>query len=720
LKVGNDESSFRDGDRIEIVVENLSQQNVYVTILDLEVDGAISAISAPTSMNDFVPASGVMRRQVDMAVPEGRTWVPDVIKAIVTTVPLDPAMFTGAAIRSATQVTPPTDPLAAFIQASVIGRSRAARPAVSSEWGSAERRIETHRADAGAPASASGLPRAPQFDSFILHFADSSRADPRTIVASGLPACAERQRQDSCWEITPLGPGVTAAEARPAGRTDGSRSPISLGQAWQEAYALRDKTGAEFVEPVFEVPLEPDAARSGSGSQVPAPDDREWSLKYIDAPGAHAILRKLGKPQGQEAAGIVLGHPDTGYREHPEIWHTDETQSPLLFTKGWNFVENNDRPLDPLADSGVVPNPGHGTKSGSVIFSPPGKQWPSSDPKEFVSGIAPGARAVPLRVHTSVVQINSGRLAKAILHAVEPDGVHVRLDRPVDLISIAMGGLPSLALYRAVQRAEEKGVVVIAAAGNQVGQVVWPARFSQTIAVAATNVLCKAWSGSSHGGAVDIAAPGESVWHASVDTAGAFGIAPGAGTTYATGTTAGTAALWLARHAGDPLLTRLKSEGRLTETLRSMMQQTSWKPGGSSVPAGVSCANDATWDSSEYGAGIVNAAELVGATLREPPGGRASRAAPEFPVSASIFHPSVASDEATRRLRRLLRDTSPEQQRQLDVEVATLYALDPAVRDALDAAAGPDTPQEAVFVRARAAIAAADSSSPLRQAVGAR
>ena len=44
---------------------------------------------------------------------------------------------------------------------------------------------------------------------------------------------------------------------------------------------------------------------------------------------------------------------------------------------------------------------------------------------------------------------------------------------------------------------------MLAAAGNQVGFVVAPANYGEVIAVAASNIQDRPWSGSSHGPAVD-------------------------------------------------------------------------------------------------------------------------------------------------------------------------------------------------------------------------
>ena len=61
------------------------------------------------------------------------------------------------------------------------------------------------------------------------------------------------------------------------------------------------------------------------------------------------------------------------------------------------------------------------------------------------------------------------------------------------------GPVRSIALHNAVKEAELKGVIVLCAAGNQVGFVVFPAAFDEVIAVAASRIDDTPWPGSCHG-----------------------------------------------------------------------------------------------------------------------------------------------------------------------------------------------------------------------------
>lgn len=730
IKVGDgNKTRFTSGDTVQITVTNLSSEKAFLTLLNLDADGAVTSLSVEADRTDPIPPFGTRVRTIKLTTPPDRAFVPDVLKAILTTAPLAPEHFAQAAARGTDPAPPTANPLNRLIRSTVVGQSRAATVVESASWGTAAARVETWQLTPARPPQPSGFVEMPRVEGYVLHFPDGTRETIPGIASRGLPQCSAAGEQlDQCFEITPMGPSSASFEVRPAGRAANSRAPRSLGAAWDEAERLRTQTGAEFVEPVFEAAVDVEAIDPSARTSRDTPDkaaakaDTEWSLKHIAAFEARARLRNdLKRRQEAEAEGIIVAHPDTGYRQHPEFWSQDIAKSPVLFESGWNFVENNERPLDLLQDSGSLANPGHGTKSGSVIVSPPGKQWSGGSINEFVTGVAPGARLVPFRVHTSVVHFNPSRLAQAINHAAAPDGVKVRLPQGanVSVISISMGGLPSMALYKAVRTAEQNGVLLIAAAGNQVRTVVWPARFDSAVAIAATNVDCGTWPGSSHGGAVDIAAPGESVWHAGVGTDGALSVGMGQGTTYATATTAGVAALWVARHGGTPLFDKLKREGRLTEAFRAAVQRTSWRPGGTgdlAPPSGVKCTHT-TWDPRKFGAGIVNAARLLGEPLSEPPDSRTRASEPAFPLFDSLFDEEVPPTTPAERLTTLFPNTSQETLKALDAELASLYALDSTVQTAVDQLTTVATPSPQAYANLRQALLAKDISTAMAAAV---
>ncbi len=513
------------------------------------------------------------------------------------------------------------------------------------------------------------------------------------------------------------GPGVLRVRAAEA-------EPRSVGAAFDEAYELREQHGARRAEPLFLAAI-PERARALAERGLSADEhdpraaaDPLWSLKQIAALEAwEAIRNETGRPPGEEAAGIVIAHPDTGYRPHPEIWSDSFAESPVWPDQGYDYIDEDDDPTDPLLDDELLDNPAHGTGSASTIVSPSGCQVDGL--ASCPTGPALGAHLVPLRVGRSVVILDTDRLSQAILDASGEDRTRVKTETQV--MSISMGGLPSWTLWEAVKTAEARGYLVIAAAGNYVRTVVWPARFPSVVAVAATNVGCRPWSGSSFGPSVDVSAPGESVWRAGLTEDGADATGMSKGTTFATATVAGVAALWLARYAGSEELEELRERGEITSAFRELLQETAWRPGEGTSP--VDCDGGISWNASRYGAGIIDAPAL----LEAPLAGRARAArilAPasleELPLWSSLYPDETSPAlvvEDYRRLFRLEESDALEDVAIFEAEILHHYAMSEAAGTAIDAVVIGGDRSEGAFARVRDALRDRDLSTRLRGAL---
>jgi subtilisin family serine protease len=198
---------------------------------------------------------------------------------------------------------------------------------------------------------------------------------------------------------------------------------------------------------------------------------------------------------------------------------------------------------------------------------------------------------MPIRAITSVVLISQVAVAEAIGYAVD-HGAHV--------ITMSLGGVPAAVLQRAVRRAVAADVIVLAAAGNCVRLVVWPARYDECIAVAGTNAADRMWKGSCRGSAVDISAPAQNVFKANAARGSAVG--QGQGTSFAVALTAGVAALWLAHHGRADLIAAVRARDEtLQDMFRRLVRATARRPAG--------------WDTFQLGAGIADARALLAADL---------------------------------------------------------------------------------------------------------
>lgn len=234
------------------------------------------------------------------------------------------------------------------------------------------------------------------------------------------------------WKVQRFGEGTGKYEVI------NEKVSFSVEEAWESMYRLRRQPGVGYAEPVFaaavsnrldwnEVPVSaqsvdiPSAAAEAAISQfcgdAPAHEkskDPGWSLREVRVfeawdhffPGAGNRI----------AENIVIGHPDTGYRKHPEI------AGNFLINRGFDFVDGDTDAEDGL-EEGFLLAPGHGTGTASVIVSP--KEGAQNPPGEkHVLGIAPGAKVIPFRVARSVVLLSTMNLAHAIERATT-EGAHI-------------------------------------------------------------------------------------------------------------------------------------------------------------------------------------------------------------------------------------------------------------------------------------------------------
>lgn len=308
-------------------------------------------------------------------------------------------------------------------------------------------------------------------------------------------------------------------------------------------------------------------------SHAPAPAQQRWAIAAMRADQAWAAF-------GTKGEGILIGQPDTGVADHREL------DTALDLSKGKDILKGSGPPIDPLSSS--MSNPGHGTGTSSVAISRASLS---------IIGSAPGATLVPVRCINSVIIGAGGAVASAIDHA-RLNGCHI--------ITMSLGGpIEGADLKRAIGRAVNAGMIVLAAAGNCVPFVVYPAWDRNVIAVAGVNSKDKKWRGSSSGSKVDVSAPAENVYIARrnkpSDTNKAL-VEPGQGTSFAVALTAGAAALWLARHGAQAVHDEAaRRHTTVHDLFRSAVRKTARKPAG--------------WPASSMGTGIVDAFDLLNLAL---------------------------------------------------------------------------------------------------------
>jgi subtilisin family serine protease len=386
-------------------------------------------------------------------------------------------------------------------------------------------------------------------------------------------------------------------------------------------HALRDMLGVHVVEadlptvfPEDEGDAEPrdldDLSGRSSGGALPgcqAPAEPaladDWALKALRIPEAWAYSESLQRPS--RGNGVVVAQPDTGTTAHTEL-------SGVSTISGRDIIDDDADPTDPMDYPG---HPGHGTGTASVVFSSPAGR---------ISGAAPAAQLMPIRAVRSVVQVTPLSVAQALDWATE---------HKADVITLSLGGLPSETLLRALRRAVAADVIVLAAAGNCVRLVVFPARYEECIAVAGSNAADAPWRGTCRGSAVDVAAPAQNVLRAEPDHAS---VGHGQGTSFAVALTAGVAALWLAHHGRAKVVDAAHANGETVQQMFArLLKSTTRRP--------------TVWDASTFGTGIVDARALLGADLESPRSMRQASVSPAAPDAGpaaslrSLVHDAVGS-----------------------------------------------------------------------------
>lgn len=240
-----------------------------------------------------------------------------------------------------------------------------------------------------------------------------------------------------------------------------------------EAMALDERLDQdpriEFAEPEYEFSI------------FGAPNDPlyqfQWNLEQIDSEDS------WNRASGNDVIVAVI---DTGV-----AYATNEERGFLKvedlsrFVDGYDFVDDDTYPFD---------EHGHGTHVAGTVGQTTNNEY-------GVASVAPEAQIMPIRVLNSSGYGRTADIADAIRFAA---------DNGADVINLSLGGpYPSRILADAVDYAYQRGVVVVAAAGNaNTPRPHYPAGYNHVIAVAATQYDETTTFYSNYGDAIDIAAPG--------------------------------------------------------------------------------------------------------------------------------------------------------------------------------------------------------------------
>lgn len=231
---------------------------------------------------------------------------------------------------------------------------------------------------------------------------------------------------------------------------------------------------------------------------------QQWALPVIGAPSAWESLPA-------DSASVVVAVIDSGIcADHPDLANR--------ILAGYDFVEDDVVPQDTF---------GHGCAVAGVIAA-------DGNNGIGIAGVAPNARIMPLRVLDGRGNGLYSDVAAAVVWAA---------DHGAQIINLSLGGAnQSLLLQNAIDYAIARNSIVIAAAGNTGGAVLYPAAYAPVIAVGSVDQNLERSSFSSYGPEIDVYAPGSDVLSTALDG----GYTTRSGTSIAAPQVAGIAALEMA------------------------------------------------------------------------------------------------------------------------------------------------------------------------------
>ena len=293
---------------------------------------------------------------------------------------------------------------------------------------------------------------------------------------------------------------------------------VEEGKELETINELKNKPGIRYAEPDYIV--------HAMLTSTATPNDPLWPKQW----GPIAIKCPEAWDECTGSEDVVIAIIDTGVDYNHEdlsanMWHNpgetpdngmdDDGNGYIDDYYGWDFVNNGNQPYD---------DEGHGTHCAGIAAA-------VMNNNIGIAGVVQ-AKIMAVKVLGRDGYGSASDVAKGIKYAA---------DNGADVISMSLGASEGCNVLRdACQYAWDKGVVLVAAAGNDgVPDVCYPAAYDTVIAVGAINSNKKRCQWSNYGDKLELVAPGDKI----------FSTYPGddyvflSGTSMATPHVAGVAAL---------------------------------------------------------------------------------------------------------------------------------------------------------------------------------
>lgn len=255
---------------------------------------------------------------------------------------------------------------------------------------------------------------------------------------------------------------------------------------------------------------------------------RQWGDPAIRADVA------WDKVSPAQRAGVTIAVLDTGINPIHE-----DLQASIV--PGFNMVNNN---------SDTTDRNGHGTHVAGIAAA-------VGNNGRGVAGVAGGSKIMPVKV---MGDNGTGGMSYVI------NGIKYAVDRGAKVINLSLGSTGvSQAMQDAVNYALNRGVVVVAASGNQNGPVGLPGNNQGVVTVGAVDSSGARASYSNYGPELDVMAPGSQIYSSYIGSASNYTYL--SGTSMATPFVAGVSALV---KAANPSLTSAQVLNILQRTAKDL------------------------------------------------------------------------------------------------------------------------------------------------------